>query len=269
VRDAAILLSVLTGIDEEDAVTNESKDKIQKDYTQFLDTNGLKGKRIGIEKSFLKGHEGVVGLYQQAIKVLENQGAAIVEVELLKATKDAGSGEFTVLQYEFKDGLNRYLSNANGKVTSLADVIAFNNKNATKAMPYFKQETLESSEAKGALDSKEYTDALRKTTGSRKIIDDMIKEYQLDAICGTSIGIACCIDLINGDYDTGFYFCPPAAMAGYPHITVPMGTVHNLPVGLSFIGGAYTEQQLLSVAYAFEQASKKRVAPKFKLNALG
>ncbi len=263
VRDAAILLSVLTGIDEEDAVTSESKEKIQKDYTQFLKTDGLKGKRIGVEKSFLKGHEGVVGLYQQAIKMLESQGAAIIEVELLKATRDAGSGEFTVLQFEFKDGLNRYLSNAKGKVKSLTDVIAFNNKNAEKAMPYFKQETLESSEAKGGLDSKEYADALKKTTGSRKIIDDLMKEHQLDAICGTSIGLACCIDLINGDYDTGFYFCPPAAMAGYPHITVPMGTVHDLPLGLSFIGGAYTEPQLLSLAYAFEQSSKKRAAPKF------
>ncbi len=266
VRDAAILLSALTGIDEEDAVTNESKDNIQKDYTQFLKTDGLKGKRIGIEKSFLKGHEGVVAVYKQAIKILENQGAIIIEVELLKAVKDAGSGEFAVLQFEFKDGLNRYLSNANGKVKSLADVIAFNNQNAEKAMPYFKQETLESSEAKGGLDSKEYTDALAKTTGSRKIITNLMKEHQLDSICGTSIGFACCIDLINGDYDTGFYFCPPAAMAGYPHITVPMGAVHDLPLGLSFIGGAYTEPQLLSLAYAFEQASKKRVAPRFKQN---
>jgi len=264
VRDAAILLSVLTGVDEEDAVTAESKEKIQKDYTQFLKADGLKGKRIGIEKSFLKGHEGVVALYLQAIDILKNQGATIVEIELLKATKDASAAEFTVLQYEFKDGLNRYLTNANGKVKSLADVIAFNNQNAAKAMPYFKQETLESSEAKGALDSKEYTDALKKTTNSRKIIDDMMKAHHLDAICGTSIGLACCIDLINGDYDTGFYFCPPAAMAGYPHITVPMGTVHDLPLGLSFVGGSYMEPQLLSVAYAFEQASKKRVAPKFK-----
>ena len=269
VRDAAILLSVLTGVDEQDAVTAESKEKIQKDYTQFLKADGLKNKRIGVEKSFLKGHEGVVDLYRQAINILKNQGATIVEVELLKATKDASSGEFTVLQYEFKDGLNRYLSNANGKVKSLADVIAFNNQNTAKAMPYFKQETQESSEAKGALDSKEYTDALKKTAGSRKIIDDMMKAHQLDAICGTSIGLACCIDLINGDYDTGFYFCPPAAMAGYPHITVPMGTVHDLPLGLSFVGGAYMEPQLLSVAYAFEQASKKRVTPKFKRNFEG
>jgi amidase len=264
VRDAAILLSVLTGVDEADPATAESKDKIEKDYTSFLRAGGLKGKRVGIEKSFLKGHEKVVGLYQQAIKTLTNEGAVIVEVELLKATKDASSGEFTVLQYEFKEGVNRYLSGAGSKVKSLADVIAFNNKNEVRVMPYFRQETLESSEAKGGLDSKEYLDALAKTTGSRKIINDLMMEHQLDVICGTSIGLPCCIDLLNGDYDTGFYFCPPAAMAGYPHITVPMGAVHDLPVGLSFIGGAYSEGPLLAMAYSYEQASKNRVAPKFR-----
>ncbi|MGK2860859.1 MAG: amidase, partial [Chitinophagaceae bacterium] len=127
----------------------------------------------------------------------------------------------------------------------------------------FKQETLESSEAKGGLDSKEYIDALKSTLGSRKIIDDMMREQKLDAIAGTSIGPANCTDLVNGDYGTGFYFCPPAAMAGYPHITVPMGSVHELPVGLSFIAGAYKEAELLTIAYAYEQASKKRAAPKF------
>ncbi|MEO5996346.1 MAG: amidase [Chitinophagaceae bacterium] len=266
VRDAAILLSVLTGIDPDDVVTNESGGKAPKEYTAFLDPNGLKGKRIGIEKSFLKGHEGVVGLYQQAIKVLENQGATIVEVDLLKSIHEIGSAEFTVLQYEFKDGLNRYLSTANAKVTSLADVITFNKQNEKKTMPYFRQETLESSEAKQGLDTKEYVDALKKTLGSKKIIDDLMTANQLDAIAGTSIGLAGCIDLINGDYDTGFYFCPPAAMAGYPHITVPMGFVYDLPVGLSFIAGAYKEPELLKMAFAYEQATKKRKAPQFKQN---
>ena len=263
VKDAAILLSVLTGVDPDDPVTNESNGKTQKDYTQFLDANGLKGKRIGVEKTFMEGHEGVVGLYKQAIDVLKKQGATIVEVELLKAAKEAGSGEFTVLQYEFKDGVNKYLSTANAKVKTLADVIAFNKQNEAKAMPYFKQETLESSNAKGDLNSKEYLDALKKTTSSRKIIDDMMHKNKLDAIAGTSIGLPCCIDLINGDYDTGFYFCPPAAMAGYPHITVPMGTVHELPVGFSFIAGAYKEDEIIKLGYAFEQATKKRAAPKF------
>ena len=263
VKDAAILLGILTGVDSDDPVTNESNGKAQKDYTQFLDANGLKGKKIGVEKSFMEGHEGVVGLYKQAIDVLKNQGATIVEVELLKATKDAGSGEFTVLQYEFKDGVNKYLSAANAKVKTLADVIAFNKQNEAKAMPYFKQETLESCNAKGDLNNKEYLDALKKSTSTRKIIDDIMDKNKLDAIAGTSIGLPCCIDLINGDYDTGFYFCPPAARAGYPHITVPMGTVHDLPVGLSFIAGAYREDEIIKLGYAFEQATKKRTRPKF------
>ncbi|ADB39836.1 amidase [Spirosoma linguale] len=263
VTDAAILLGAMTGIDPADAVTTESQGKALTDYTQFLRADGLSGKRIGVEKSFLKGHEGVVGLFRQAIDVLKKQGAVIVEVELLNQFSSIGGAEFTVLQYEFKDGVNQYLASANAGVKSLAEVIAYNRKNEAKAMPFFKQETLESSEAKGGLSSKEYTDALAKTRTSRQLIDKLMASAKLDAICGTSIGFAGCIDLINGDYDTGFYFCPPAAMAGYPHITVPMGTVHGLPVGLSFIASAYQEGPLLSIGYAYEQASKKRIRPPF------
>lgn len=263
VTDAAILLGAMTGVDPADAVTAESTGKAATDYTTFLNTAGLSGKRIGVEKSFLKGHEGVVSLYKEAIDVLKKQGATIVEVDLLKSLSDIGGAELTVLHYEFKEGVNNYLSTANAGVKTLADVIAFNTKNAAKAMPFFKQEILEASEAKGGLDSQEYTDALVKTRSSRQRIDTLMAAQKLDAICGTSIGFAGCIDLINGDYDTGFYFCPPAAMAGYPHITVPMGTVHGLPVGFSFIAGAYQEGPLLTVAYAYEQASKKRVKPSF------
>ncbi|HET7817988.1 MAG TPA: amidase [Bacteroidia bacterium] len=263
VKDAAILLSALTGVDAEDTVTKESNRKAEKDYTRFLDVNGLKGKRIGIEKSFLKGHEGVVALYKEAIETLTKQGATVVEVDLLKSTSELSDAEFTILQYEFKDGVNNYLSKANAKVKSLAEVIAFNKQNESRAMPYFKQELLEKCEAKGDLANKEYTDALAKSTGARKIIDDLMKEHNLDAIAGTSIGLPCCIDPVNGDYDTGFYFCPPAAMAGYPHITVPMGKVHQLPVGFSFIAGAYKEGELLKLAYAYEQVTKKRETPRF------
>ncbi|QDK77975.1 amidase [Spirosoma sp. KCTC 42546] len=263
VTDAAILLGALVGVDPDDAVTGESRGKSVTDYTQFLKTASLSGKRIGIEKSFLKGHEGVVGLYQEAIEVLKKQGATIVEVELMKELQETGSAEFTVLQYEFKDGVNRYLSKANASVKTLADVIAFNQKNPAKAMPFFKQETLESSEAKGDLSSKEYTEALAKTRSWRQRIDKLMAANKLDAIGGTSIGFAGCIDLINGDYDTGFYFCPPAAMAGYPHLTIPMGTVHGLPVGFSLIAGAYQEGPLLAMGYAYEQASKKRERPGF------
>ncbi len=267
VRDAAILLGAVAGADAEDAVTSESNGKMPKDYTGFLNAGGLQGKRIGIEKRFLEGHEGVVALYKAAIQVLKSKGATIVEVELLKAVKDAGAGEFNVLRYEFKDGLNKYLAAANAKVKTLEEVIAFNKQNEITAMPWFKQETLESSQQKTGLDSTEYTDALKKTLSSRTIIDEMMNVNKLDAICGTSIGLPGCTDLINGDYDTGFYFCTPAAMAGYPHISVPMGKVHELPVGFSFIAGAYKEGELLTVAYAYEQATKKREAPKFLTNA--
>ena len=265
VKDAAILLGALTGVDTEDAVTMESKAKTRQDYTSFLDPNGLKGKRIGVEKTFLSnGHEGVLALYQEAIALLKAQGATVIEVELNKQIGEAGSGETLVLQYEFKDGLDRYLATVtDARVKSLADVIAFNRENASRAMPYFKQETLEKSETRGGLDSSEYTDALKKVLSVRQIIDDIIKQNQLDAISGTTSGLAGCIDLITGDHGTGPGFSGPAAMAGYPHITVPMGTVMDLPVGISFIGGAYTEPELLAIAYAYEQALKKRVAPGF------
>lgn len=263
VKDAAILLSALTGVDADDAVTNESKDKAQKDYTTFLDANGLKGKRIGVEKKFLTGHPDVVALYKEAIEQIKKSGAETVEVELMKAVEKNGEAEFTVLQYEFKDGVNKYLAKANAPVKTLMDVIDFNKKNEAEAMPWFKQEILEMCEVRTGLDTKEYKDAVAKTTSCRKIINDMMAKDKLDGIIGTSIGYANLIDLINGDYDTGFYFCPPAAMAGYPHITVPMGTVHELPVGLSFIAGAYQEGEIIKFAYAYEQATKKREAPKF------
>jgi amidase len=263
VRDAAILLGVLTGVDANDSVTAESAGKAHRDYTPFLNTNALQGKRIGIEKAFLKGHEGVVALYQSAIDLMKKLGATIVEVELLKSTSEAGRAELDVLEFEFKDGVNRYLTGANAKVKSLSDVIAFNKQNEAKAMPFFKQELLESSNAKSDLESAAYKEAVQKTTSARKIIDDLMQQNNLTAICSTSIGPAGCTDLVNGDYDTGFYFCPPAAMAGYPHITVPMGDVYGLPVGLSFVAGAYQEPVIIALAYAFEQASKKRMAPKF------
>ena len=268
VKDAAILLGALTGVDEADAVTKNSVGKAQKDYTTFLTANALQGKRIGIEKSFLEGNKQVADIYNAAIDVLKNLGASVIEIELKKALNDLGDPEFTVLQYEFKDGLNKYLSTANAKVKTLKEVIEFNKQNETAAMPFFKQEILELCEAKGDLNSSEYKEALYKTLSSRMIIDDFIDDSNLDAICGVTNGLAWCIDLINGDYDTGFSFSTPAALSGYPHITVPMGMVHNLPVGLSFMGSAYTEPQLIAIAYSFEQATKKRVPPTFVTNSI-
>ncbi len=268
VKDAAILLGAIAGIDSDDAVTKQSRGKTQKDYTRFLDANALKGKRLGLEKSFLKGSAQVVALLNKAIALLKEKGATIVEVDILKSIRELGAAEFEILQYEFKDGLNKYLASSNAPVKSLKDVIAFNDKNEAAAMPFFKQETLISSDKKTGLDSKEYTDALAKSTSSRKIIDTVLQENKLDAICGTTNGLACCIDIINGDYNTGFSFSSPAAMSGYPHITVPMGFVHELPAGFSFFGTAYSEPQLLGMAYAFEQATKARTAPKF-LQSIG
>jgi amidase len=159
--------------------------------------------------------------------------------------------------------VNKYLSRANANVKSLAEVIEFNKKNEEKVMPFFKQETLESCQAKGGLHEKEFTDAIGKRPSVLKMINSIMDNHMLDAICGTSTGLPHAIDVVNGDYGTGFYFCPPAAVAGFPHITVPMGKVHELPVGLSFMSKAFHEGELLSIAYAFEQATRKREAPEF------
>jgi amidase len=265
VADAAVLLNAMVGIDPADAVTLNSKDKIEKDYTAFLNKDALKGKRIGVEQSFLRGRqEEVVALYQKEIEQLKKMGATIVPVELVKETGPLGESEFQVLLYEFKDGLNKYLSTVKNGVKSMGELIAYNKKHAEKTMPYFKQELVEMSNAKGNLSSDEYKTALAKSTSARGIIDRTMQANQLDAIVGTSYGPAHCIDWVNGDQDPGFYFCPPAAMAGYPHITVPMGDIHGLPVGLSFVASAYQEGTIIGMAYAYEQSTKHRKIPSFK-----
>ena len=168
------------------------------------------------------------------------------------------------MQYEFKDGVNSYLSNTNHKIKTLKEVIDFNNANEDKTMPYFKQEQLEACEKKGGLESKEYKEALTKgRDASRKILDDLIAEHKLDAIVGLTMGPACSIDTIYGDRWGSDFLTQPAAMSGYPHISIPCGMIYNLPVGLSIFAGAYTEPQLIAMAYAYEQISKKRIAPAF------
>jgi amidase len=266
VKDAAILLGALAGIDAQDNFTLNSNGKAEADYTKFLDVNGLQGKRLGIEKSaFEYSRPSVVALLKEAVELLKSKGATIVEVELYKALKNVSKGEFTVLLYEFKDGLNQYLANANSKTKTLADVIAFNKQNKAKAMPFFQQETLELAQTKGDLKTPEYLDALKQTSeGTRSVIDKILTDNKLDAIIGPTNGPAGCIDLVNGDYDNGFSFSVPAAKAGYPHITVPMGLAHGLPVGLSFFSTAYKEGDIIKLGYAYEQASKKRTTPVFK-----
>ena len=265
VTDAAIMLGAVAGVDAKDKATETSRGKAEKDYTKFLDADSLKGKRLGIEKLALQGNPAMLAALHEAMDLMKSKGATIVEVELLKQVRQIGNAETIVLQYEFKDGLNKYLATANSKSKTLEDIINYNKANAATAMPFFKQETLEASQARGGLDSKEYQEALVKvTTQVQGYIDAVLKENQLDAIIGPTNGFANCIDLVNGDYGTGFSFSGPAAMAGYPHITVPMGSSHGLPIGISFFSTAYHEPQIIALAYAYEQASKKRIVPAFK-----
>ncbi len=263
VRDAALLLGALAGPDPADAATRPTAN-IVADYTAGLKNDALKGQRLGVEKAHLQGPRGAAALLKAALDVLRAQGATIVEVDVVKHTNPLGEAEFDVLLYEFKDGVNRYLASAGARVKTLADVIAFNKANADKAMPFFQQEILEMAEKTSGLGSAKYRAAVEKTvTGARQALDNALQNNRLAAIVGITTGPAGGIDLVNGDYSTGVDFSSPAAMAGYPHLTVPMGQVHGLPVGLSFVGPAYHEGQLLALGYAYEQAAPKRVAPEF------
>jgi amidase len=264
VKDAAILLGALTGMDTDDEKSKESEGKAFADYTKFLDPNGLKGKRIGIEKKKYD-NQFLNQLLQKAKDLMKQQGAEIIELDYLNKLNALGDAETAVLQYEFKYGLNKYLSATNSPIKTLKDVIDFNKNNEDMAMPTFKQETLEASEKKAGLDSKDYLQALEKSHGgSKKIIDGVMKENKLDALCGLTMGPACSIDTIYGDRWGDVFLTSPAAMSGYPHISVPGGMVYDLPVGLSFFSGAYKEAEIISMAYAYEQASKNRALPGFK-----
>ena len=265
VTDAALLLSALTGVDPDDAVTHESTGKTSQDYTSNLNLSTLRGKRIGIEKTLLKGHEAIDALFQNAIQVMKDAGAEIVEVDVMSKMKEIGESEFQVLLYEFKNDLNKYLDQEAWKLNSLQAIIDFNKANEAKVMPYFKQEIMESAQKKGDLESKEYQDALQKNFQvARGSIDGALKEFNLDAICGPTTGPSWCTDLVNGDHFAGYETSTPAAVAGYPHVTVPMGFVFGLPIGISFFGTAWTEEKLISIAYAYEQLTHNRKPPTYK-----
>ena len=264
VKDAAILLSAMTGVDANDAKTKESEGKTVTDYTTFLDANALKGKRLGVEKKKYE-NQFLNRLQDKAIALMKQQGAEIIELEYLDKLNALGDAEFELMKFEFKDGLNKYLSTANANVKTIADVIAFNKANEDNVMPTFKQETMVMSEAKAGLGSKEYKEAFEKShVGSKKIIDAVLQQNKLDALFGLTMGPACSIDTIYGDRWGDVFLTSPAAMSGYPHISVPCGMVYALPVGLSFFSTAYKEGELIAIAYAFEQAGKHRVKPEFK-----
>jgi amidase len=267
VSDAAIMLSALVGKDENDPVTQSIDGKFQNDYTVFLDRNGLNGKRLGVEKSYLKRIPAVDELYSKNLDLLRSAGAELVEVDFLEQMKGIGKDEFTVLLYEFKDGLNKYLAGAaGGKVKSLEELINYNKEHAAVMMPFFTQDILEQSQQTDGLESQAYKDALKNILNiSRNAINGIMDKFKLDAIIGPSYGPAWCTDHINGDYSTGYGFSGPAAMAGYPHITVPMGFVSGLPIGLSFFGKAFSEASLLTIAYGFEQKSGAREMPQCRV----
>lgn len=265
VEDVATMLGLLTGADSADVVTANSNGKAFTDYRKYLDKDALKGKRIGVEKKLPGNNHLLHAIQKEVVQQLTQLGATVVEIEYLDKINALGDAEYQVLLYEFKDGVNKYLKENQSPVATLADVIAFNKKNEDKAMPYFKQETLERCEAKAGLESKEYVEALKKShEGGKKVIDDALKQNQLDAIAGLTMGPSCSIDMIYGDRWGDVFLTQPAAISGYPHITVPCGTAYNLPVGWSFFSTAYTEPLLIGLGYAYEQASKKRKVPGFK-----
>ena len=264
VTDLAILLSAIVGEDPNDKVTRASKGKWQADYRKFLNANGLKGKRIGVDRKKQSRHTDINALLETCLNEMTNLGAEIVDIEYVNAIGAMGGYELEILQTEFKEGLNAYLATAGTSVNNLAALIEHNKANAAAQMPFFKQEQLENSERKTGLNAKAYLEALTKgRDASRKLITSLLQSNKLDAIAGLTMGPACAIDLVYGDRWSDDFATQPAAMAGYPHITVPGGFLNRLPVGLSFFGAPYAEPTLIELAYAFEQATKKRQPPSF------
>jgi amidase len=269
VRDAAIMLSALTGVDPRDEATKTSQGKYAADYTQFLDKDGLKGMRLGVARKHFGFNERVDKLMGELLSEMKKLGAVLIDPADIPTSGKFDDSEFEVLLYEFKADLNAYLAGLGPQapVRSLKDVIAFNEKNRDREMPYFGQDIMVKAEAKGPLTSKPYVAALRKNHLLTRTqgIDFVMKKNRLDALIAPTGGPPWPTDWINGDHFTGGY-SSASAVAGYPHITVPAGYVFGLPVGISFFGGAFSEPKLIKIAYAFEQATKARRAPKFLEN---
>jgi amidase len=265
-KDAAILLTALAGPDPRDPATTASAGHVASDYTQFLDPHGLKGARIGVARRFFGISDAVDKLMDDCIVLLRREGATVIDGADLQRGHPSGAAENIVLQYEFKADLNAYFKSrgSTAQVHSLAELISFNEHNKAKEMPYFGQELLVESEARGPLTDAEYLEAVERNRRLSRAegIDAVLKEHKLDALVAPSAGPAWLTDWLNGDHDTGGC-STPAAVAGYPHITVPAGFVFGLPVGISFFGTAWSEPVLLKLAYGFETASKARKRPRF------
>ena len=268
VRDAAILLGALTGVDARDEATKASAGKSYTDYTRFLDANGLRGARIGIAREAFMGYSPKTDkVMEEAIALLKHSGATIVDPANIATANKFGDAEFDVLLYELKADLNAYLESLGpaAPYKSLADIIKFNEENAAREMPYFGQEIFYMAQKKGPLTETKYRQARAKCIRMARTdgIDATMTKHRLDALVAPTQGPVWLIDLVNGDGGGGGSFTQPAAVAGYPHITVPMGLVQGLPVGLSFVGRAWSEPTLLKLAYGYEQASKARRPPTF------
>jgi len=265
VADAAALLTVLAGYDPDDAATEPLKSRPPLDYTRYLHRDGLKGVRIGVMRAQAGFHDEVQILFNRTIELLRAQGAVIIDPADIPAHSTLESDEQTVLLYEFKDGLNRYLAERHATPRTLADLIAFNNNERSREMPFFAQELFIDSQAKGPLTEQQYVEAHEraKRLAGPEGIDATLGKDHLDVLIAPTTGAAWTTDWVNGDHFLGGNVSSAPAIAGYPHVTVPMGEVHGLPVGLSFVGAAWSESQLIACAYAFEQASHARQPPHF------
>ena len=268
VADAAILLGAMTGVDERDPATGESRGKGLTDYSKFLDPHGLKGARIGVARKKLFGYSAATDhVIEAALGVLKDQGAVLVDPADIATVGQFDDTELLVLLYEFKADLNKYLAELGpgAPVHTLAEIIEWNRKNREKEMPFFGQEILLMAEKKGPLSSAEYKKALAKNhlLSRAKGIDATLAKHKLDAIVAPTQGPAWLIDLVNGDSGGGSSTTPPA-VAGYPSITVPAGFASGLPVGVSFIGRAWSEATLIKLAFAYEQATRLRKPPQFR-----
>ncbi|HEY6090116.1 MAG TPA: amidase [Gemmatimonadaceae bacterium] len=267
VRDAVIILNVLAGIDPRDSATTADRSRPLIDYTRSLDPNGLRGARIGVARTKFFGYSDAADkIVNDAIDVMKAQGAIIVDPADIETAGKFDDSEFDVLLYEFKADLNTYLAGLGPKapVRTLQDIIDFNERHKDREMPWFGQEIMLMAQKKEPLSDKKYLDALAKDLKMSRTdgIDATMNKYKLDAIVAPTGAPAWTTDLINGDHFTGAS-STPAAVAGYPNINVPAGYSHNLPVGISFFGRAYSEPTLIRLAYAYEQATKHRRAPQF------
>lgn len=266
VRDAALLLGAIAGVDSADPATEAGAQHVQGDYAASLDPGGLRGARIGVAREFFEMHEGVAALMEEAVAAMRDAGAIIIDPVEFPTRNDVGDPEFEVLLYEFKADLNAYLAGLgpNAQVRTMADVIAFNRTNADRELPYFGQELFEMSVEKGPLTEPAYRDAL--ATGRRLArqdgIDGVMDAHNLDAVVAPTGGPAWTTDLLNGDRFLGGSSAL-AAVAGYPNINMPAGAIHGLPVGMSIFGRAWSEPTLLRIAYGFEQATNHRRPPEF------